>query len=61
MAIDVLKVWLYMDHTLNGSDSNLQPLMCTKRWSYVDHKLLKAVAITEIAYIELSLSKNHKI
>ena len=50
-AVDVLKVWLYMDHTLNGGGNNLQPLTCTKRWSYMDHKLLKVVVVVEIAYI----------
>ena len=39
-----------MDHTLNGGDSNLQPSLCTKRWSYMNHKLLKADAIAKIAY-----------
>ena len=59
--VDVLKVWLYMDHTLNGGGSNLQPSTCTKRWSYMGHKLLKvvAVAVAEIGYrIVLGFSIN---
>ena len=54
--VDVLKVWLFMDHTLNGGDSNLQPSTCTKRWSYMDHKLLKVVVVAEIAVEEITYS-----
>ena len=38
---------VYRPHCVKGGGSN-PPSTCTKRWSYIDHKLMKATV--EIAY-----------
>ena len=44
----ISSVVVYRLHSLNGGSSNL-PSICTKRWSYMKHKLMKTEV--EIAYI----------